>query len=225
MLRLSELQRHMRKAIQTKALSPELDKAICIDGLPVEARMQIYQNNFTGILVENLFGIFPLVSAFVGEDYTKSALRHFIDKVPPTDARLIVYGEDFASFLTGYEHAGYVAYIADIARLEWSIHALQHASEESFRPCHYSGLNENHAVIDSDYPLLNLWMVGAGQLKPESVHIDQGGQFVVVVLHQGAIQLYALNNAEREALAGMSSGVSPADEVALQSLKAKHIII
>ena len=68
-------------------------------------------------------------------------------------------------------------------------------------------------------------MVGSGQLVPESVHIDQGGQMVSVLLDEAEIRLFAVTLDEQTALAQIQDGDTPDNEVALRSLKTKKIIL
>lgn len=225
MLSLAQLQRDIRKSVQARKITPELTDEILSGGLSAEARLQIYQNNYQGTLVDALLGIFPIVTAFVGEVFTRTALKHFIDASPPIEACLSSYGADFSSFLKTYQHADTVPYIADMAALEWAVHDLQHATEKHIGAEDKIIINDNCVFIDSEYPLLNLWMVGSGQLVPESVHIDQGGQMVSVLLDEAEIRLFAVTLDEQTALAQIQDGDTPDNEVALRSLKTKKIIL
>jgi len=209
-------------------MAPELDAEIMSDEISAEARLQVYQNNYQGTLTDAIIGIFPIVVAFVGEVFTRAALKHYIDQSPPREASLSTYGKAFPAFLQAYEHAADVPYIADMATLEWSIHALQH-EDEVVRDANSAedqlSINERAIFIDSEFPLLNLWMVGNGQLTPEAVHIDQGGQYVCVLLQEGQVQLFALSSAEQEILLSIQSGDDNKNRPARESLRAKNILV
>ena len=225
MLNLEELQQSMRESIHSRKMKPSLDVEIVSSGLSVDRRLQIYQNNYEGTLVDSMLGIFPIVTAFVGEVFTRAALKHFIEGSPPREACLSDYGGAFAAFLAAYKHAEHVPYIADIASLEWAVHSLQHALDKNASESGGYILNENSMFIDSPFPLLNLWMVGSGQLKPEAVHVDQGGQFVGVVLYGGEIQLYALSKAEQQVLGCLENNELSGDIASIELLKTKNIVI
>ncbi len=222
---LAQLQKDMRRSIIARQMAPQLNDLIVSDGLSAERRLQIYQNNYQGLLVDALLGVFPIVSAFVGDVFTRTALKHFITTAPPKEACLSNYGGDFPDFLADYEHLQHVLYVADIARLEWAIHELQHACEVPLSEQKAGSVNLNTVFIKSDYPLLNLWMVGAGQMQAEAVHIDQGGQRVCVVLNEGQIQLFAVSQDEHEGLRCLKSGLGLKNEAVCQSLRNKNILI
>ena len=222
---LAELQESMRRSIHAQEMAPELDKAIVSDELTASTRLQIYQNNYQGTLVDTLLGVFPIVSAFVGEVFTRTALKHFIEHTPPTDACLSMFGEDFPRFIANYKHAEDVAYLEDIAELEWQIHALQHVQETSQEAKAVPTVNKNAHFIKSEYPLLNLWLVGTGQLMPEAVHLDQGGQHVCVLLDEGQVQLFALSDEEQTLLKNIDDDSVPFNDGAVLSLKTKKILV
>jgi len=223
MSKLARLQENMRKSIQAREFISELATEIVSDKVSAADHLQIYQNNYQGTLVEALLEIFPIVSAFVGEVFTRSALKHFIDASAPREACLSRYGEDFAEFLSTYEHASGVPYLGDIAALEWAVHHLMH-QDENDAAAHNIAVNENAVFIVSDYPLLNLWMVGSGQLMPEAVHIDQGGQTVCVLLDDAQIQLFSLSEDEQQLLAQIKDGAAISNQLGMENLKNKKIL-
>ncbi|MEX0297592.1 MAG: putative DNA-binding domain-containing protein, partial [Kordiimonas sp.] len=202
--KLASFQADFRRAIHAGNMPKNLQEKIVEDALSAEARMHVYQNNYHMTLVSLLQGIFPLTSAFVGEEFLKGAAKLFLSDNPPHDPRLERFGEQFPGFLNEYPHASDVIYVADIAKLEWAVHELQHvrALEEGNEAVatHIEGvtLNPNVRLIQSDYPLIQLWMVGMGQLVPEAVHIDAGGQTVAVTLDGFEVKLHVLTDEELE---------------------------
>lgn len=225
MLSLAQLQKRMRECIQSDEALGDLETEIISGDLTSHARMQIHQNNFRTALLDPLLAVFPITSAYVGADFLHTALRQFIAKFPPKDACLSNYGEVFPEFLEEYKYAETIPYIGDIARLEWAIYFLQHAKEQSTRVSSRGRLNENIIIITSLFPLLNLWMAGTGQLKPESVHVSHGAQCVSVVLYQGKIQLFSLSEAERTTVGLIGAGQAKLDLDVAQLLRNKNIII
>ena len=172
-------------------------------GLKPAQRMQIHRNNYKETLSASLKAVFPVVQAFVGEAFFEAAAKQFVLSTPPAKAQLVEYGGALAEFLDVYEHASGVPYIADLLRLEWAVHVIQNAAEVA--PVSSGEIDAaildgslrlvpQMQVISSDHPVLSLWMVGTGQMPPEAVHVDQGGQNALVIRIDGAVQLQALSD-------------------------------
>lgn len=198
-------------------------------GVPSDKRLQIHHNNFRETLADGLRGIFPALEAFVGVVFLKGALSEFCVKNPPRNAALFGYGSTFADFLDGHAASEQVPYASDVVRLEWAIHELQLVDEQALTSTVSNEwrVNPNTRIIRSDYPILSLWSVANGQLPPEAVHLDQGGQTVAVCLVNGEVTLLALSTEESEIAERLSTQLSAdksAEEV-LTLLKEKNIIV
>lgn len=232
--KLASFQEKFRQAIHEGVFPEGLDGKIVDDRLPAISRLQVYQNNYKMTLVSLLEGVFPLTKAFVGEDFFQTAAKLFLQDNPPQGPQLDRFGEEFSAFLSSYPHVADVVYVADVAGLEWAVHDLQHAQalEEGAKPVPsvYEGvyLNPNVRVIESQYPLLQLWMVGMGQLMPEAVHIGAGGQTVAVTLDQYEVKLNVLGAQESQAFEALNGRGENADDNvddAIKSLTVKNIIL
>lgn len=203
------------------------------EGVPAEDRLQIHHNNYRETLSESLAGVFPALEAFVGTVFVKGALSEFCLANPPTGAALSGYGADFASFIEEHRASEQLPYIADIVRLEWALHELQLIREE---PLDISGkqdlaISPNVRIIASNYPLMSLWSVASGQIPPEAVHLEQGGQTVAVVLKGGEISLVALDALEANLIStagdtksNVISGEDEENAAIIQALVKKNIL-
>lgn len=232
--KLAAFQERFRLAIHSGEISDALSQGIQEGILPAAARMQVYQNNYEMTLTGLLVGVFPLTAAFVGEEFLRAAAKQFIKEQPPQDPRLEQFGAGFSSFLKDYPHAVDIVYVADLAALEWAVNELQHVKalgegacpvETSVEGCR---LNPNVRFIESDYPLLQLWMVGMGQLVPEAVHIDSGGQNVAVTLDGLEVKLNIITEQELKMLQMLSAETVPTEESkagAISTLAKKNIVI
>ena len=225
MLSLAALQRSIRKNIHNGAFAKELGQEIVSTDLKASDRLKIYQNNFKEPLAQSLLDIFPIVSAFVGEVFTRTAVKHFIERDPPTEPCLSSYGGKLGAFLTSYAPANSVPYLSDLADLEWAIYELQHGDDDIVHEGVGPTINANAVFIDSRFPLLNLWMVGNGQLRAEAVHVDQGGQFVCVALKENQVQLFALSEQEKAAVMDIEDGKVVDDSIVIGSLCEKGIVV
>src|SRR5215472_17349650 len=102
---------------------------VLADGLPAEARLGIYRNNFTGTLTAALKLCYPAVHRLVGGEFFEGAARIDISAEPPRRADLDAYGEGFPEFLAGFAPASGLTYLSGVARLEWAVNRALHAPD------------------------------------------------------------------------------------------------
>ncbi len=122
---LLELQRTMRAALLARSDTPP---SIVIGGaLDAGSRLRIYRNNVLGNLTGALRLTFPAVERLVGADFFAVAAARFISAAPPAGADLYEYGAAFPGFLATFEPAQNIAYLPDVARLEWAVNQALHA--------------------------------------------------------------------------------------------------
>jgi hypothetical protein len=92
-------------------------------------RFNIYRNNVTITLVGALRLTYPVVDKLVGSDFFEGAARAFVGQYPPRTACLDYYGDDFPDFLAAFPPAATLAYLVDVARLEWAVNVALHAPD------------------------------------------------------------------------------------------------
>jgi hypothetical protein len=124
MTSLREFQRSFRAALLGEADVP----AEIRGGMPdAGARLDIYRNNVIANLTGALALTFPAVERLVGAEFFAAAAGRFIAAVPPASADLYEYGAEFAEFLAGFPPVHGLAYLPDVARLEWAVNRALHA--------------------------------------------------------------------------------------------------
>ena len=92
-------------------------------------RLAIYRDTCHSTLVNALRLSFPAVQRLVGAEFFEGGAREFIREHVPASANLNEYGADFPGFLAGFAPAGALAYLADVARLEWAVNRALHADD------------------------------------------------------------------------------------------------
>jgi hypothetical protein len=122
---LRELQQQLACALLDDAAASTFAGAFALD----PSALTIYRNTRLGTLTRALASAFPAVRALVGEDFFEAAAQQFIRAEPPTTACLDDYGEPFAAFLAQFSPAAGIAYLADVARLEWAVNRALHAPD------------------------------------------------------------------------------------------------
>jgi hypothetical protein len=127
MLSLADVQHAMRQCL----VSGDAAIAACIvdDGIDAADRLGIYGNTFESVAVRALRLNHPAIARLVGDDFFEGAARAYLAERPPASAWLDRYGSGFAGFLARFEPAVTLAYLPDVARVEWSVTRALHATD------------------------------------------------------------------------------------------------
>jgi len=109
----------------------DADAAACIvaDGIDPAARLGIYRHTFTSVLINALRLSFPVVHRIVAAECFEGTARLFIEEELPQSANLDDYGAGFPEFLARFPPVAALAYLPDVARLEWSVSRALHAPD------------------------------------------------------------------------------------------------
>jgi hypothetical protein len=164
---LLELQRAMRASLLER--NDGAAAAMLADNVPVD-RLNVYRNTFVSSVTKALRLSYPAVHRLVGNDFFEGAAAVFIVQQPPRAAYLDDYGADFPQFLSGFEPAASLEYLADVARLEWAVTRAIHALDvepldlarlETLAPedqvCVSFVPHPSIGVLRSDYPVDEIW--------------------------------------------------------------------
>src|SRR5215469_16058654 len=148
-----------------------------------ESRLRIYRHHYEISLTEALKAIYPAICRLVDERFFGYAAHEYIKAHPPRRPCLHEYGESFADFLAGFPPCRTLAYLADVARLEWRINASLHAPSElplaagAFRnvamgdyPRLVFRLLPSLGYLESPWPIDRIW---SG--REEAVELGEGG--------------------------------------------------
>jgi hypothetical protein len=98
-------------------------------GLAPAQRLSIHRNTIVATLANALRISFPAVHRLVGADFFEGAAQIFAREQAPSCADLNAYGAGFPDFLQRFEPAATLAYLADVARLEWAVNRALHAPD------------------------------------------------------------------------------------------------
>jgi putative DNA-binding protein len=166
---LLELQRAMRASLvvhDDRAISAHVAPGTFTAG----ERLDIYRNTFASVLTTALRLSYPVVHCLVGAEFFKGAARVFIEAHPPTSACLDDYGEAFPRFLSEFEPASSLAYLADVARLERAVNGALHAPDaepldprrlaavaETDRACVRFAPHPSVSLVRTDHPADLIW--------------------------------------------------------------------
>lgn len=166
---LLELQRAMRRSL-VEGDDSAASTYIAFSGLSPTERLAVYRNTFASVLTNALRLSYPAIYRLVGAEFFEGAARVFIEEQPPHSACLDDYGADFAEFLSRFSPAASLAYLPDVARLEWAVNRALHAPDvEPLELARLAELGEatnalvnfvpnpSVSLVHADYPVDLIW--------------------------------------------------------------------
>lgn len=156
------------------------------DGLAPRARVAIYGHHVTASLTDVLKAAYPVVCRLVDERFFDYAADRFIAAHPPVTPCLWEYGDTFAAFLATFEPCRALAYLPDVARLEWAMSCALSADDapaldgDRLRRCAPAAIagarlrfHPSLALIDSPWPIDRMWRANQHDTDPR-VLVDLG---------------------------------------------------
>ena len=125
---LRELQRDVRAAL-LDGNEVAAVREIAGDGLAPAARLAVYRHHVLTSLTAALEATFPVVVRLVDERFFHFAGDRYVRTEPPAGPCLFEYGATFPDFLATFEPCRHLAWLPDVARLEWAMNAALHAPD------------------------------------------------------------------------------------------------
>lgn len=147
-MRVSALARAQREFLDT-----------VLSDAPAEGRIMVYRSNVLANLHDALAAAYPVVRRLVGDAFFGELAAQFARAHPSRSGDLHRYGAELAEFVARYAPARGLAYLADVARLEWAVAQAFHAADA--RAFDYAGLA---AVPAAERPALRLALEPAARL-------------------------------------------------------------
>ena len=87
-------------------------------------RLAVYRRNVFGAMTGALRASDPVVERIVGAPFFRHAAEAYIHAQPSASGDLNDFGGAFAAFLADFAPAASLAYLPDVARLEWQVQRL-----------------------------------------------------------------------------------------------------
>jgi hypothetical protein len=192
------------------------------DGLAFDRRLQVYRNNSFVSLTEVLKATFPVVCRLVDEQFFRYAADAFIRACPPRAPCLSEYGSDFADFLAGFAPVQRLAYLPDVARLEWAINEAYFADDApALEPARIAALPQERygtlgfrlrpscRLVASTYPVDRIWQAHQPDGNVDTpIDLAAGGCRLLVQRRGLDMQMTALDVAGHAFLGALSEGRS-----------------
>lgn len=169
---LLELQQAVCRRLLSEVDEPsdEAMRHIVASDLAPAQRLSIHRDTILSTLVRALRLSYPAVQRLVGREFFGDAAQRFARLHAPRCADLNAYGGEFADFLQRFEPARSIAYLADVARLEWAVNRALHAANvpmlepsqlAALAPCDHARVrftaHPSLSLLRSDYPIDAIW--------------------------------------------------------------------
>ena len=186
----------------------------------IARRLQIYRNNVHGSLAGVLASAFPVVQRLVGKPFFQAMARAFVQRHPPEVPQLSVYGARLPDFLESFLPVRPLAYLPDVARLEWArIEAyfagdaapMDPASLASRDPATYAALTFELRpavrLVASRFPIQQIWEANQPEHDPVAkVDLAAGGERVVVFRPAMIVTAHVLGEGDYALLSRLAAG-------------------
>ena len=198
---LPELQRRFADALLGTA-DDVPSEWIAANGLNPQARVQIYRNLVLNNHAAALRAAYPAVLKLVDEDFFEVAAARYLRDRGSGSGNLQDYGAQFPAFLAQMPEAANLAYLPDIARLEWARQESYLAADAAqLNPAMLADMPEDDLanlklalhpsvrLVVSDHPIWDIWMF-CHQSTAEHLDLAAEGQSVLIWRdgHQLAMQ-------------------------------------
>lgn len=190
------------------------------DAAPVRAGIAIYRRTVLANLHGALAATYPVVRRLVGDAFFREAAERFARALQSASGDLNLYGEGFADFLARYPFARELAYLPDMARLEWACH-------ESFRAADAAPLDaaalaavpaELHGAIRlvpgpsvrlvaSDHPVLSIWEANQPD-RDGTPEATSGAEHVLVSRTDGEVRPERITREEWNCVRALARGLT-----------------
>ncbi len=141
------------------------------------AGIGVYQNNTRLTLLSVVQTTYPVLARVLGDEFFTALARSYVITTPSTSGNLHGYAKAFSAWLSDWlaaledrEEAAELAYLPDLAKLEWLVHQAHFASDAP--PFDFFGLqavapalqgtlcfilHPSCAVLQSEFPVAQIW--------------------------------------------------------------------
>jgi hypothetical protein len=210
--------------LDTSAPAPDGLKAW--HGGATARRFAVYRNNVAVSLTDALQQRFPVCAQLVGEEFFRAMAGVFLRAHPPRSPILAAYGEAFPDFIDSFEPARELAYLADVARLEFALGRAYHAEDAAPLPLEAArsipsetlaamriGLHPAVQLVASRHPIVSIWRAHLPDGEPRAVDLDCA-QDAIVVRPALDVGVHVIPEGGRAFIASLAGGATLAEAAA-----------
>lgn len=186
-------------------------------------RRMIYRNNYFFALCEALSATYPVIEQLVGEPFFRAMSQEFILKNPPGNPVLAEYGAEFSTFLKAFPPVAELAYLSDVAQLEWErqraniaadgklldLALLLQESPEALTEAQFKFL-PSVSLLTVRWPVLEIWHANQEGEIPEVELVEQD-RAVMIWRPNLSVQMSYMDQAQHQFIQILMNGTIVAD--------------
>jgi hypothetical protein len=226
MQQLHDLQRQFSRFVLQD--SDQIPDGIIANGMTAEQRLSIYRNNTRLGLTEVLRDVYPVVNQLVGVAFFNRLAQAYLASHPLQTGSLLTFGGQFSEMIAEFEAAQSLAYLPDVAALEWLWHEAYHEADAEPLPLSRLAqvdpadfdrigfqLHPSARFMASKYPIAQIWAANQPDTPADSmIDLQQGGCRLLIYRPAYAVEIVSLEAAAYDCLRALASGTafSPAVE-------------
>jgi len=194
-------------------------------------RLAVYRANGHANCAKALADTYPIVRRIVGEEFFAGLAREYAQAHPSTSGDLNAFGGALPEFVAAFPHTADLAYLPDVARMEWLAHRAYLAGDATpldlgrlrgVAPADLAGLRPALApacaLLESRWPLARIWEVHQEDYRDAiAVDLDAGPDRVLIHRPAWRARVVSLARGDFRFLAGAVEGrtLGPVLEAAL----------
>jgi hypothetical protein len=216
---LAELQRQFLADLAGDEPGP-IASHVRPSGIAPSERMAVYRRSMRASQHDALAATYPVVRRLVADAFFREMARAYAVRSPSRSGDLHLFGSALAGFIAEYPHARDLAYLPDVARLEWACHESLHAAEAGpfdaaalarVPPARQGAirlrLHPCARLVPSAHPVVALWE--ANQPGRDGTPDRREGADRALVWRDGAaVRMRSLDAAEWEFVRALARGAA-----------------
>lgn len=193
---------------------------------PVARRIAVYRNTVQTSLTDALVAAYPVVRRIVGGTFFAGLAWRYIAAHPPAAPQLSDYGAAMADFIAAVEPLRPLAYLPDVARLEWARGEAYFAADaETLAPQTLAAvlpvdlpdvrwtLHPATRLVTSDFPIHRIWQMNQPDVA-DVPEVDMTvAEAVLVGRAHNQLTTRKLSASDAAMLAAMAAGATLAEAV------------
>lgn len=186
-------QQQLVSAIFNKVIKPNAPSDFDSRGLG------IYQRNLKANAMNALQISFPTVIKLIGDEVFSYAVEQLLKQDPPTAGDWGLWGENFPELLRDLTALQDFTYVADVARLDFSIHMLGREKDVELDMNSISLLADNELdqlrvvlnpsiqLLDSEFPIIDIYNANHSLTSQVDQYLNQAKHKLVAGVGQTAL--------------------------------------
>ncbi len=216
---LERIQADFAAALAESSAEPALLPALVAHDARVLDRLALYRGNVSAAWEKALANAYPVVRALVGDEFFGGLARAYGRAHPSNSGDLNEFGARFGEFIDGFEHTRSLAYLGDVAALEWCVHAAHYAADpirltrerigalppDELLKARFA-LHPGCAWLRSRFPVASIWLAHQPQPTVGLPDALDRSELALVVRPRWRVEVLASSAGELAALARLRDG-------------------